>query len=101
MYTSGHGHLLQAPVPFAAVILCTAERGKSDEKTRSKWSRVLRYPAEYKKLDEPLDDFIKRKGGLNKCAARYARRLGRNGDYRRKDAITLRWPHRAERLRGA
>ena len=30
-----------------------------------------------KDLDEPLRDFIKRKGGINKCAARFARRLGR------------------------
>ena len=37
-------------------------------------SRVLRYAAEFKDLDEPLRDFIKRKGGSNKCAARFARR---------------------------
>jgi len=67
------------PEPFAAVILCTADRGKLDDRTRSKWSRVLRYAAEYKGLDEPLRDFIKRKGGLNKCAARFTRRLGRGG----------------------
>ena len=78
MRLSGHLGLFAPPEPFAAVILCTAERGKSDEKTRSKWSRVLRYAAEYKKLDEPLGDFVKRKGGLNKCASKYARRLGRN-----------------------
>ena len=38
-------------------------------------SRVLRYAAEYKDLDEPLRDFIVRRGGINKCAARFARRL--------------------------
>ena len=65
------------PEPFAAVILCTADRGKLDDRMRSKWSRVLRYAAEYKDLDEPLRDFIKRKGGINKCASRFARRLGR------------------------
>ena len=37
-------------------------------------SRVLRYAAQYKDLDEPLRDFIKRKGGINKCASRFARR---------------------------
>jgi hypothetical protein len=84
-----------------AVILCTAERGKSDEKTRSKWSRVLQYAAEYMKFDEPLDDFIKRKGGLNECAARYARRLGRYSNRHSKEALSLRWPYRAERRRGA
>jgi hypothetical protein len=44
---------------------------------RSKWSRVLRYAAEFKDLDEPLGDFIKRKGGINGCASRFARHLGR------------------------
>jgi hypothetical protein len=63
--------------PFAAVIFCTADPEKVDYRSRSKWSRVLRYAAEYKGLSEPLRDFIKRKGGINRCAARYARRLGR------------------------
>ena len=47
------------------MILCTADRDKVDDRTRSKWSRVLRYAAEFKGLDEPLHDFIKRKGGIN------------------------------------
>ena len=63
--------------PFAAIIFCTADPKKVDYRTRSKWSRVLRYAAAYKDLDEPLRDFIKRKGGINKCAIRYTRRLGR------------------------
>jgi hypothetical protein len=65
------------PEPFAAVILCTADRVQVDDRTRSKWSRVLRYAAEHKDLHEPLRDFIKRKGGINECAARFVRRLGR------------------------
>ena len=64
--------------PFAAIIFCTANPGKIDYRMRSKWSRVLRYAAEFKDLDEPLQDFIKRKGGINKCASRFARRLGRH-----------------------
>jgi hypothetical protein len=65
----GH-HLEQSKLePFAAVILCSAKT--VDEKTRSKWSRVLRYAAEYKGLGEPLQDFILRKGGINCCAGRY------------------------------
>ena len=77
LHLRGH-HSVREPEPFAAVIYCTADRGKVDDRTRSKWSRVLRYAAEYKDLDEPLRDFIKRKGGINKCATRFARRLGRN-----------------------
>ncbi len=77
LHLRGH-NLAREPEPFAAVIYCTADRDKADERTRSKWSRVLRYAAQYKDLDEPLRDFIKRKGGINKCAARYTRRLGRS-----------------------
>ena len=59
--------------PFAAVIRCTADTAKVDKRTRSKWSRVLRYALEYKSDSEPLDQFIKRKGGINKCAGRFAK----------------------------
>jgi hypothetical protein len=62
--------------PFAAVILCTADRQKVDKRTRSKWSRVMRYAAEYKTSAEPLAAFVRRKGGINKCAARFTRCLG-------------------------
>ena len=62
--------------PFAAVIRCTADPAKVDKRTRSKWSRVLRYTLAHKPVAEPLDQFIKRKGGINKCAGRFARRLG-------------------------
>jgi hypothetical protein len=65
--------------PFAAVILCTADREKVDKRTRSKWSRMLRYAAEYKTNAEPLAAFVQRKGGINKCAERFTRCLGRRG----------------------
>jgi len=81
LHLRGHDSARE-PEPFAAVILCTADRHKVDDRTRSKWSRVLRYAAEFKSLDEPLLDFIKRKGGINKCAARFGRRLGRSRAHR-------------------
>jgi len=65
--------------PFAAIILATADRQKVEKRTRSKWSRVMRYAAEYKTSAEPLAAFVRRKGGINKCAARFARWLGRGG----------------------
>ena len=68
---------IREPEPFAGVIRCTSDPAKVDDRTRSKWSRVLRYAAEYKGLDEPLRDFIRCRGGINKCAARFTRRLGR------------------------
>jgi hypothetical protein len=59
--------------PFAAIFLCSADRKKVDKRTRSKWSRVVRYAAEYKTSAEPLAAFIQRKGGINKCAERFTR----------------------------
>jgi hypothetical protein len=65
--------------PFAAIILATADRQKVDKRTRSKWSRVLRYAMEYKSPSEPLARFVQRKGGINECADRFTRCLGRGG----------------------
>jgi hypothetical protein len=65
--------------PFAAVIRCTADSAKADKRTRSKWSRVLRYAVAYKPDSEAFDQFIRRKGGINACAARSSRRRGRGG----------------------
>jgi hypothetical protein len=62
--------------PFAAVIRCTSDPAKVDKRTRSKWSRVLRYALEHKPLSEPLDQFIKRKGKINECASLFAKCLG-------------------------
>jgi hypothetical protein len=63
--------------PFAAMIRCTADPVKTDKRTRSKWSRVMRYAAGYKPDSEPLERFIGRKGGINACAERFSRWLGR------------------------
>jgi hypothetical protein len=63
--------------PFAAIIRCTADAAKADKRTRSKWSRVMRYAAAQKPVSEALGQFIKRKGGINACAGRFSRRLAR------------------------
>jgi hypothetical protein len=68
--------------PFAAVIRCTADPAKADQRTRSKWSRVMRYAAAYKADSEPWDQFVRRKGGINACAVRFARWLGRGAGRR-------------------
>ena len=62
--------------PFAAVIRCTSER-KLDCKTISKYSRALRYAARCKKPRTSLKTFMKEMGGINACAERYARHIGR------------------------
>jgi hypothetical protein len=62
--------------PFAAIIRCTADTKKVDKRTRSKWSRALRYALECKLRSEPLDHFMKRKGGINECASRFRKCLG-------------------------
>jgi hypothetical protein len=62
--------------PFAAIIRCTADPAKVDKRTRSKWSRGLRYALAYKSHLEPLDRFMKRKGGINRCAERFSAQRG-------------------------
>ena len=64
--------------PFAAIIFCTANPEKVDFKVRSKWARLLRYAKVFKDPDESLSDFVRRRGGINKCAARYARYFGKS-----------------------
>jgi hypothetical protein len=61
------------PEPFSIVIFCTSDSEVEDAKTRSKWSRVLRYARKARPGEQHLTDFIKSKGGLNECARRFAR----------------------------
>jgi hypothetical protein len=62
---------------YAAMIRCTADPARVDKRTRSKWSRALRYAKMEKDEQEALATFIKRKGGINECNARYGRCLKR------------------------
>jgi hypothetical protein len=61
---------------FSIMIFCTADPNVVDAKTRSKWSRVLRYAARAKPADQRLTDFVKSNGGLNECARKFARVAG-------------------------
>jgi hypothetical protein len=74
--------------PFAAVIRCTSDAAKVDKRTRSKWSRLLRYADGHKLSSEPLDRFVKRKGGINACVAWFSRHLGRGPANRSKRRLT-------------
>jgi len=62
--------------PFATVIRCTCERNV-DNKTISKWARALRYVAYCNVPRTRLRTFMKRMGGINGCADRHSRYLGR------------------------
>lgn len=61
--------------PFAVVVFCTSDPDRVDAKTRSKWSRVLRYAERFKPDNQGLTQFIKSRGGINECAARWSGRL--------------------------
>jgi hypothetical protein len=63
--------------PFSAVIRCTCGDASIDTKTISKWSRALRYADQCRKPDIALSTFMKRLGGINACADRYAKHFGR------------------------
>jgi hypothetical protein len=58
--------------PFAAIIRCTSDPAKVDKRTRSKWARALRRALVQKNPSEPLVRFIKRRGGINRCAERFS-----------------------------
>jgi hypothetical protein len=71
---------------YAAMIRSTADPATADKRTRSKWSRVLRFVKMQKDETEPLAEFVKRKGGINECNARYGRCLRRLSARRRSIA---------------
>jgi len=58
--------------PFDVVIRCTSDPGKVDPRTRSKWSRALRFAEQSKKPFEPLGEFIRAIGEINACAASWS-----------------------------
>jgi hypothetical protein len=61
---------------FSVVIRSTCD-GKLDNKTVSKLSRALRYAAHRDRPPRLLIQFMKRLGGINACASRFAKTLGR------------------------
>ena len=63
--------------PFTAVIRCTSD-DNADSKTISKWARALRYVARCKEPGTRVRAFMKEVGGVNACADRYAKYLGRS-----------------------
>jgi hypothetical protein len=68
---------------YAATIRCTADPARADKRTRSERSRLLRFVQMQKDETEPLAEFVKRKGGVNECNARYGRCLRRLAASRR------------------
>jgi hypothetical protein len=69
---TGHRATIRNHEPFSAVIFCTSDSRIVDTKTRSKWSRALRYAEGFKPDDQSLARFIKSQGGLNECASRWS-----------------------------
>ena len=67
----------EEPEPFAAVIAASVSPKKLDRRQLSKYSRVLQYAASCDCRPKKLKRFIKKRGGLNSCAARFGRRLRR------------------------
>ncbi len=69
---SGRARKIRNVEPFAIVILCTSDLRNVDARTRSKWSRALRFAERFKPNTERLADFVKRHGGINECAAQWS-----------------------------
>ena len=55
--------------PYAAAIHFSTDYSV-DSRTRSKWSRLMRFADQTKKRSELLEDFVRRMGGINECASR-------------------------------
>jgi hypothetical protein len=58
--------------PFTAVVRCTCD-DNADSKTISKWAGALRYVPHCKAPGARLKTFMKEAGGVNACAAAYAK----------------------------
>jgi hypothetical protein len=56
--------------PYCAVISFATDHSL-DSRTRSKWSRLMRFAEQKKKRTEQLGDFVRKHGGINRCASRY------------------------------
>jgi hypothetical protein len=68
---AGHRITIRKHEPFAVVILCTSDFRIVDAKTRSKWSRALRYAERFKPDNQSLGQFIKGRGSINECAGEW------------------------------
>ena len=66
---------IRTRAPFAVVIFCTSDPCKADAKTRSKWSRALRYAERFKPESQGLARFIKSKGGTINALAGWSERM--------------------------
>jgi hypothetical protein len=73
---TGQPHTIRTDEPFSVVIFCTSDPRIVDGKTRSKWSRTLRYAERSKAEAKSLRQFIKRKGGINESARRFSDSVG-------------------------
>ena len=69
------GNKVRNREPFGVVIFCSSDPSKVDTRTRSKWARALRYAEQFKPEADSLAEFIKRRGGINECAARFSKRV--------------------------
>jgi hypothetical protein len=51
--------------PFGVVVFCSSDPRKVNAKTRSKWSRALRFTEQFKPEAVSLAKFIQSRGGIN------------------------------------
>jgi hypothetical protein len=77
---TGRANRIRNLEPFAVVILVSSDPRKVDAKTRSKWSRALRYCERFKPDTQGLAQFIKSRGGINECAAQCSDQVTRTGE---------------------
>ena len=52
--------------PYVRLIYCSSQ--KFNPKKRSKWAKVMKWAEDHNKTGELFTQFVKRHGGINKCA---------------------------------
>jgi hypothetical protein len=63
--STGHRNAIRKHEPFSVAIFCSSDPRKVDAKTRSKWSRALRFTEQFKPEAVSLAKFIQSRGGIN------------------------------------
>jgi hypothetical protein len=63
--STGHRNAIRKHEPFSVAIFCSSDPRKVDAKTRSKWSRALRFTEQFKPEAVSVAKFIQSRGGIN------------------------------------
>jgi hypothetical protein len=73
-----------AKEPYTPLLTAAAHPKKIDRRTLCKWASIMIYADYYKSPAVSLARFVRKRNGINACAALYTRRLGRKSKLAKK-----------------